>query len=67
MAIRKAELENTEQESAASKIMMEQVQQAGPMIMALIQHWATNPATKQGLGSAVAAAANAATNGAKAS
>lgn len=66
MAIRKAELETTEQESAASKIMMEQVQQAGPMIMSLIQHWATNPG-KQGLSGAVAAAANAATNGAKVS
>ncbi len=67
MAIRKAELETNEQESAASKIMMEQVQQAGPIIMSLIQHWASNPGTKQGLGGAVAAAANAATNGAKAS
>jgi len=66
MAIRKAELETTEQESAASKIMMEQVSQAGPMLMAMLQHWATS-APKQGLGGAVAAAANAATNGAKAS
>ncbi len=66
MAIRKAELEHTEQESAASKIMMEQVSQAGPMLMAMIQHWATNPA-KQGIGGAAAAAVNAATNGAKVS
>jgi hypothetical protein len=67
MAIRKAELEHTEQESAASKIMMEQVSQAGPMLMAMIQHWATNP-NKPNLGGAVAAAANAAaTNGAKVS
>ncbi len=65
MAIRKAELEHTEQESAASKIMMEQVSQAGPMLMAMIQHWATSP--KANIGSAVAAAANAATNGAKVS
>lgn len=67
MAIRKAELETTEQESAASKIMMEQVQQAGPIIMSLVQHWATSGGSKQGLGGAVAAAANAATNGAKVS
>ncbi len=66
MAIRKAELENNEQESVASKIMMEQVQQAGPMIMAVIQHLATNATKQQGLGG-VAAAANAAINGAKAS
>jgi hypothetical protein len=67
MAIRKAELEHTEQESAASKIMMEQVSQAGPMLMAMIQHWATSGPAKQGIGGAAAAAVNAATNGAKVS
>lgn len=67
MAIRKAELETNEQESAASKIMMEQVSQAGPMIMAVIQNMIANSNNKQGLGGAVAAAANAATNGAKVS
>jgi hypothetical protein len=65
MAIRKAELDHTEQESAASRIMMEQVSQAGPMLMTMLQHWATNP--KQGLSGVAAAAANAATNGAKVS
>lgn len=65
MAIRKVELESDQQESAASKIMLEQVQQATPMLMAMIQHWATSP--KKDVGSAVAAAANAVTNGAKAS
>jgi hypothetical protein len=46
---------------------MEQVSQAGPMLMAMIQHWATNPKAQQTIGGAVAAAANAATNGAKVS
>lgn len=66
MAIKKVELEGEQQESAASKIMMEQVQQATPMLMQVLQHWATSP-SKSTLGSTVAAAANAAVNGAKAS
>lgn len=65
MAIRQAELTHTEQDSAASQLMMEQVKTAAPMLMTMIQHWATAP--KQPLGSAVAAAATAATNGAKVS
>lgn len=65
MAIKKAELETEVQESAASRIMMEQVSQAAPMLMQVLQHWATSP-NKQSLGG-VGAAAAAATNGVKAS
>lgn len=43
MTIKKVELESEEQQSAASKIMLEQVQQAAPMLMQLFQHWATTP------------------------
>lgn len=67
MAIRKVELESGEQENAASKIMMEQVQQAMPVLMTLFQHWAASPRAPKDLGSAAAAVANATTNGAKAS
>ncbi len=65
MAIRKAELEHTENDSAASQIMVEQVKTAAPMLMAMLQHVVTNY-SKPGSGG-IAAAANAATNGAKAS
>jgi len=64
MAIRKAEVDHTEQDSAASQIMMEQVKTAGPMLMAMLQHVLTK---QQSPGSVVAAAATAATNGAKVS
>jgi hypothetical protein len=64
MAIRQAELSHTEQDSAASQMMMEQVKTAGPMVMQMIQHIVAN-ASKQGLGGSAAAAA--ATNGVKAS
>lgn len=66
MAIRKAELETTEQESAASRVMIEQLQQLAPMATALVEHWLTRqPAAKAA--AQVTAAATAATNGAKAS
>lgn len=69
MAIKKAELESNEQESAASRIMLEQVQQAAPLVMQLIQHWATTPPPKSiaTAANAAAQAAAAATNGAKVS
>lgn len=38
MAIRQAELENTEQESAVSKILIEQTQQAAPLLLELLSH-----------------------------
>jgi hypothetical protein len=66
MAIKKAELETEVQDGAASKIMMEQVSQAAPLLMQMLQHWATSPPKPQSLGG-VAAAAAAATNGAKVS
>lgn len=66
MAIRKAELDHTEQDSAASQMMMEQVKTAGPMLMTLLSHIVQN-AGKQGLSGAAAAAAKATTNGATAS
>lgn len=64
MAIRKAELEVTEQESVAGKMFMEQAQQLAPAVMSMFQHWMANQG-KQGLGASSAAAA--ATNGAKVS
>lgn len=64
MAIREAERTHTEQEGVASKVMMEQVQQATPMLMAMVQHWFNSK--QQGLGSAIGAA-SAASNGAKVS
>ena len=64
MAVRKAELETTEQESAAGKMFMEQAQQLAPAVMSMFQHWMANQG-KQGLGASSAAAA--ATNGAKVS
>jgi len=66
MTIKKVELESEEQQSAAGKIMLEQLQQSMPLVMKLIEHWATSPG-KQSLGGTAAAAAATATNGAKAS
>lgn len=66
MAIKKVELESEEQQSAASKIMLEQVQQGMPLLMKLVEHWATRPPSNS-LGGAAAAVANATTNGVKAS
>ena len=43
MAIKKAELEQTEESSAAGKIMVEQIQQAGPLLMSLLEHWVKSP------------------------
>ncbi len=59
MAIRQAELESTENESAFNKVMTEQLQGALPLIMQVVQHWATSPG--KGLSGATAAAAAAAT------
>lgn len=67
MTIKKVELESEEQQSAAGKIMVEQLQQAMPLVMKLVEHWATTPANKQSLGGTAAAAAATATNGVKAS
>jgi enamine deaminase RidA (YjgF/YER057c/UK114 family) len=64
MAIKKVELESEEQQSAASKIMMEQVQQATPLLMQLLQHWATSPPKAKTTGGIAAVATAAATNGA---
>jgi len=43
IAIKRAELETDEQQSIASRFMLEQVQQAAPMVLDLLQHWATKP------------------------
>lgn len=43
MAIKKVELEAGENENAVGKIMTEQVQQALPLIMQLVEHWAKSP------------------------
>lgn len=62
MSIKKVELESEEQGSAVNKIMLEQVQSAAPMLMQLLQHWATSPGNKSN-GSAVAAVVNATSAG----
>lgn len=43
MAIRKVELEAGEQENAVGKIMSEQLQQAAPLLLTLVEHWAKSP------------------------
>lgn len=65
-AMQKLDLENGEQESVASRVLVEQIQQASPLLMQLVQHWMTDKAQK-GLGGVAAAAAAATTNGVKAS
>lgn len=62
MAIKKAEIETDEHENATSRVLVEQVQQASPLLLQAFQHWITTQANK-GLGG-VAAAAAATTNGA---
>lgn len=49
LAIKKAELETDENQGAASRIIVEQLQQAAPMLLQLVQHWATK-STKPSLG-----------------
>jgi len=43
MAIKKVELESGEQENAVTKIMSEQLTQAMPLVMTLVEHWAKSP------------------------
>jgi hypothetical protein len=43
MAIKRAELETNENESATSKFITEQLQQSAPLILKLLEHWATKP------------------------
>lgn len=63
MAIKKAELDSTEETSAAAKIMVEQVQQAAPMLLSLLEHWVKSPKPTVSNVGAVAGVASA-TNGA---
>lgn len=65
-AMQKLELESGEQDSVASRVLVEQIQQASPLLMQLVQHWMTS-SEKKGLGGVAAAAAAATTNGVKAS
>jgi hypothetical protein len=44
MAIRKAELETAEQDSAVKQIVVEQLKNAGPTLMTLLEHIVTRPA-----------------------
>ncbi len=73
MAIRKAELENEEQQGAVMQIVLEQVKNLGPAAGMLLEHWAAKVAkspAKAALTSVAAAAteaATAATNGVKVS
>lgn len=46
MAIRKAELEQEQEGNAASKIMLEQLQQASPLLLQLGEHWVKGLAHK---------------------
>lgn len=62
MAIKQVELADKETESAAGKIMVEQLQQAAPMLMRLAEHWITSPSPKPHGG--VASVASVTTNGA---
>lgn len=61
MAIRKVELESSEETNAVTRIMAEQFQQAAPLLMQLAEHWIKSPSKN---GGAVASVAAAATNGA---
>lgn len=65
MAIRKAELENTEQDNVASQIIVEQLKQAAPIVMELLGNWATKQPPTKVVAQVAAAAQQAATNGAK--
>lgn len=58
MAIKKVELESDQQENATSKIMLEQVQSAAPLLMQAFEHWLSQQGKKSN-GSAVAAVVNA--------
>jgi len=64
MAIKKAELDATEEGSAVTRIMGEQLQQAAPILMELVQHWAKSPPRSNGGAVASVAAPAAAPNGA---
>lgn len=66
MSIRKVELEGDVQDNAASRIMVEQLQQAAPSLLAILQHWATSPSKSTG-GAAASVVQAATTNGVKAS
>lgn len=63
MAIRKVELEGEEQQGVAGRIMMEQMQQAAPLLMNLLEHWAKSPPAAKTTGG-IGAAASTVTNGA---
>ena len=65
MNIKKAELEANETQNAAAGIMLEQVQNAAPLLLQLLENWAKSPPKSPG--GVVASVANAVTNGAHAS
>jgi hypothetical protein len=66
MAVKKAELEQEEQGSAAGKIMTEQLTQAAPLLMQLLEHVITSKAAPRAtsIGGAVASVVSPVTNGA---
>jgi hypothetical protein len=67
MAIKAAELESEENGNAASKIMLEQLQQASPLLMQLGEHWVKNLGNKAPAvtgGAAASVASKTPTNGA---
>jgi hypothetical protein len=43
MAIKRVEIETNENESATSRFITEQLQQSAPMLLKLLEHWATKP------------------------
>ncbi len=62
MALKKVELEDTQNSSAVTQIMGEQVKEALPLLMQVISHWATQP--KAAKTAIVEAVAKVAANGA---
>lgn len=61
MAIKRVELETEENESAASRLLVEQLQQAAPMLLKLVDHWVSKPAKSNLAGTGIVPAV---TNGA---
>lgn len=59
-ALQKIQVDDEKQESAVSALLLEQVKEASPLIMALAQRWLESPGAGigRGIGNAVAAAAN---------
>jgi hypothetical protein len=53
MAIKRAELETNENENVASRLLVEQFQQAAPMLLQLVEHWISKPAKSNVAGTTI--------------